>query len=362
MKIGILGTRGIPNRYGGFEQFAEYLSVELVNRGHEVVVYASKSHPLKIDSYKGVSIIRICDPEKYISIAGQFVYDFLSIWHSRKQKFDIILQLGYTSSAMFYPLHPRGVPVVTNMDGLEWKRSKYSYFIKKFLKLSERLAIIQSDFLIADSTEVNKYIETKHNKKSIYIPYGANVIEEFDENVCKEFDVLKHKYSMLIARLEPENNIEMILDGMVVSKSSKFFLVIGNHDTKYGRFIKEKYNKILNILFIGAIYDINKLNSLRFYSNLYFHGHSVGGTNPSLLEAMSSGAFICAHDNSFNRAVLQDDAIYFQTCNDVAKNFLIDKELYPHFRSINKEKIHKYYAWKDIINDYEDFFSKISKM
>lgn len=362
MKIGILGTRGIPNRYGGFEQFAEYLSVELVKRGHEVVVYTSKSHPLKLNSYKGVNIMRIYDPEDYLSTAGQFIYDFLSIWHSRKQNFDVILQLGYTSSAIFYSIHPKGVPVVTNMDGLEWKRSKYSYFVKKFLSLSEKLAVIQSNYLIADSVEIGNYLEKKYRKKPIFIPYGATLAEEANEEICKEFDVQKSRYDMLVARLEPENNIEMILDGVVASKIDRKFLVIGKNETKYGKFLKNKYENYSYISFIGGIYDIKKLNSLRSYSNLYFHGHSVGGTNPSLLEAMGSQAFICAHDNSFNRAVLGDDAMYFKNLQDIASLLSIDKNLYTHFIANNTQKIHSRYNWENIVTSYEDFFRFICKI
>lgn len=363
MKIGILGTRGIPNRYGGFEQFAEYLSVELVNRGHEVVVYTSKSHPLKLNSYKGVKIARIYDPEDYLATTGQFVYDFLSIWHSRGQNFDLILQLGYTSSAIFYRLHPRGVPIVTNMDGLEWKRSKYSYFVKKFLSLSEKLAVMQSDYLIADSVEIGNYLEKKYHKKPTFIPYGATLLEEAaDEELCKEFDVESGKYDMLVARLEPENNIEMILDGVVASKIDRKFLVIGKNETKYGKFLKNRYENYSNILFIGGLYDIKKLNSLRFCCNLYFHGHSVGGTNPSLLEAMGYEAFICAHDNPFNRAVLEDDAMYFKSSQDITSLLSIDKSLYTYFIANNTQKIHSLYNWENIVNSYEDFFRSICKI
>jgi glycosyltransferase involved in cell wall biosynthesis len=362
MKIGILGTRGIPNRYGGFEQFAEHLSVELVKRGHEVVVYTSKSHPLKLNSYKGVSIARIYDPEDYLSTAGQFIYDFLSIWHSRGQKFDLILQLGYTSSAIFYRFHTKDVPIVTNMDGLEWKRSKYSYLVKKFLSLSEKLAVIQSDYLIADSVEIGNYIEKKYYKKPTFIPYGATVAEEVDEEICKEFDLQKNGYDMLVARLEPENNIEMILDGVVASKTDRKFLVIGKNETKYGKFLKNRYEDYSHILFIGGIYDIKKLNSLRSCCNIYFHGHSVGGTNPSLLEAMSSQAFICAHDNPFNRAVLEDDAMYFNNSQDIVELLLLDRNLYTYFISNNTQKIHSRYNWKNIVNSYENFFRSICKV
>lgn len=230
---------------------------------------------------------------------------------------------------------------------------------EKILKLSEKLAVMQSDFLVADSIEIKKYLKSVYAKEPIYIPYGATLTQEADEEVCKEFDLQKSEYDMLVARLEPENNIEMILDGVVTSKTDRKFLVIGKNETKYGKFLKNKYENYSHILFIGGIYDIKKLNSLRFYSNLYFHGHSVGGTNPSLLEAMGSQAFICAHDNPFNRAVLEDDALYFKTSNNIANILSVDKTLYSHFISNNTTKIKKYYNWKHIADCYETFFKGV---
>lgn len=362
MKIGILGTRGIPNRYGGFEQFAQYLSVGLVQRGHEVVVYTSKIHPCKTDFYEGVSLVRICDMEETLGTAGQFIYDFLSIIDSRKHNFDIILQLGYTSSALFYPFHPKGVPVITNMDGMEWKRSKYSSLVQRFLHFSEKLVVRKSDHLIADSTEIQRYLNTKYSKTVTYIPYGSFVSENFDESVCDEFHVKKFNYDMLVARLEPENSIEMILDGVVESQLDRPFLVVGKHETNYGNYLKDKYSNIDTIIFVGGVYDIEKLNSLRFFSNLYFHGHTVGGTNPSLLEAMGSGALICAHHNPFNRVILEEDSFYFSSTSEVAKYLQnIQRSNHKDFILKNKMKIENHYDWDKIIYSYEKIFKSISK-
>ena len=357
MKIAILGTRGIPNHYGGFEQFAEYLSVGLVQRGHEVIVYNSHSHPYQRKTFHGVTIKHIYDPEKYIGTAGQFMYDLLCILDTRKNDYQIVLQLGYTSSSIFFSLHPSKSVLVTNMDGLEWKRTKYSVKVQKFLQWAENLAVAKSDFLISDSIGIQKYLKEKYAKDSVYIPYGSDVITEYDPVICDEFDVREYDYDMLIARLEPENSIEIILEGVAKAKQERPFLVIGKHDTSYGKFLKSKFAYRKKIRFIGALYDKAKLDSLRCFSNLYFHGHTVGGTNPSLLEAMGSSALVCAHNNEFNYAILGQDALYFKKSDDVTYYLeTVTKAEYIAFIENNNTKIKELYGWETIIDQYETLF------
>jgi len=356
MKIAILGTRGIPNHYGGFEQFAEYLSAGLVVRGHDITVYNSHSHPYQGSDFNGVKIKHIYDPENRIGTAGQFIYDLLCILDTRKHDYDIILQLGYTSSSIFFDLHSSKSIVVTNMDGLEWKRTKYSPKVQKFLQWAESLAVKKSHALISDSIGIQNYLKTKYQVESIYIPYGSHVVSEYDEFVCSEYNVTKYGYDMLIARLEPENSIEIILDGVANAKIKRPFLVIGKHETSYGEYLKTKFSEFKHILFVGGVYNKAKLDSLRCFSNLYFHGHTVGGTNPSLLEAMGSNALISANKNEFNSAILGDDALYFTNNDDVSS--LIDsakKEKDLHFLDNNLDKIKNIYEWDTIIDQYEKF-------
>lgn len=358
-KIAILGTRGIPNHYGGFEQFAEYLSVGLAKRGHDVTVYNSHSHPYQASEFNGVKIKHIYDPENKLGTAGQFVYDMLCILDTRKNDFDIILQLGYTSSSVFFDLHPKKSVVVTNMDGLEWKRTKYSAKVQKFLQWAESLGAKKSDFLISDSIGIQNYLKSKYNKDSVYIPYGSYVVDSFDESTCNEYGVEKHNYDMLIARLEPENSIEVILDGVAKSNVKRKFLVIGKHETKYGEYLKNKFQDNTNIIFVGGVYNQSKLDDLRCYSNIYFHGHTVGGTNPSLLEAMGSRALICANNNEFNSAILGDDALYFSSSAGVAEVIQsVYKNEYMRFIDNNVKKIKEIYEWETIIDQYEKFLKK----
>ena len=179
MKIAILGTRGIPNHYGGFEQFADILSQGLVKKGHEITVYCSANHTFQEPEYKGVKLIHKFDPESQIGTIAQFLYDLLCMFHANKQNYDIIYMLGYTSSSIWKRfIFKKKAIIVSNMDGMEWKRSKYSPRVQSFLKQAERLAVKYSDYLVADSIGIQQYLQKKYDKESAYLPYGSYVFEK----------------------------------------------------------------------------------------------------------------------------------------------------------------------------------------
>lgn len=359
MRIAILGTRGIPNNYSGFEQFAEFFSVYLVEKGHAVFVYNSHNHLYQEKTFKGVTIIHQNDPEHKMGTFGQFIYDFNCIMDARKRDFDIILQLGYTSNSIWFFLLPKKPIIITNMDGLEWKRTKYSKPVQQFLKFAERLAAFSSDFLVADSLGIQTYLKEKYNKQSTYIAYGADLFSNPDESIITDYQLSKYKYNMIIARFEPENNLEMVLDGVVLSNNRMKIIVVGNHKTKYGDYLKNRYKDQAQILFLGGIFNLEHLNNLRYFSNLYFHGHSVGGTNPSLLEAMASKALILAHNNSFNKAILKENAFYFSNAEEVKALLLtIKREDYSKLIQTNLETIINEFNWDKINGDYLRLFEK----
>lgn len=359
MKIGILGTRGIPNHYGGFEQFAEFFAVYAAAQGHEVFVYNSHSHPYKNKEFKGVQIIHCYDPENKIGTVGQFIYDLNCILDARKRDFDILLQLGYTSSSIWFSLHPKKSVVITNMDGLEWKRTKYSKKVQKALQVAERLAVKKSDFLISDSIGIQKYINDKYHKQSEYIAYGATNFDNPNPAILTEYQVEKESFNMIMARFEPENNIEMVLEGVALSDDKTPILVIGNHNTKYGSYLKNKFEAFSHIRFLGAVYNLDHLNNLRYYSNLYFHGHTVGGTNPSLLEAMASKALIAAHNNDFNKGVLKENALYFTSAEEVKKILnAIKKSDNLQFVEKNYDAIASAFNWEKINEQYLQLFKQ----
>ena len=358
MKIAILGTRGIPNNYGGFEQNAENLSAYWVKKGHEVVVYNPDEHPYKKDNWNGVKIKHIFAKESKLGIWGTFIYDFLCLKDAISRDFDIILNMGYVPSALFFDLKKRTkAKFVTNMDGLEWKRTKWNKILKKFIRFCEKKAVMLSDALISDNPGIRDYYLMVYDKSSYYIPYGATLFNTPDEKILEDFSLQKFSYYILVARLEPENNIETILDGYTMSRTPEPFIVVGRTNTKFGRYLVRKYRNNHRIKFVGAIYDYKILSTLRWYSKLYFHGHSVGGTNPSLLEAMASNAYIVAHENPFNRYVLGKDAFYFRTPKDVAK---IIKEYTDEFRDVfipnNRRKIKEIYNWDKISEEYIKVF------
>ncbi len=358
LKIGIIGCRGIPNNYGGFEQFAEYLSVGLAGNGHDVTVYNSHKHPFREHIWQGVHIIKRYDPEYLIGTAGQFMYDFNCIIHARTQKFDLILILGYTSSAVWYPFFPKDCLVFMNMDGLEWKRTKYSRLVQQFLLYAEKLAVKHADQCIADSIAIKEYLDTKYGINAHFISYGAEIHAAPDVSLISSFGVMSQEYLLLIARMEPENNIESILEGFRISGTPRILLVIGNTQNKFGSKMVAKYASVVNIHFVGSVYEMATLNALRYHCFLYFHGHSVGGTNPSLLEAMASEALICAHHNQFNQSILGTDAFYFKDHVQVSKVIHDANDSKERMSWIlnNKEKIKKNHSWETIISSYENKF------
>ena len=360
MKIAILGTRGVPNYYGGFEQFAEFFSVYLAEKGHEVYCYNSHNHPFQEKMFNGVHILHQHDPEYKFGTFGQFIYDYNCIMDARKRDFDIILQLGYTSNSIWFFLLPKKSIIITNMDGIEWKRSKYSKPVQQFLKFAERLAAISSDHLVSDSLGIKKFLKERYKKESTYIAYGAHLFDSPQELILNQYGVTKGNYNMIMARFEPENNLDMVLEGVALNTEDKTpILVIGKHDTKYGTYLKNKFKAFSHIRFLGAVYNLEHLNNLRYHCNLYFHGHSVGGTNPSLLEAMASQALVVAHNNDFNKGVLKENAYYFSNPEEVKKIVnAVKKNDNLHFIKNNYQAIANDFNWEKINGDYLQLFEQ----
>ena len=368
MKIAFVSTRGIPNNYGGFEQFAEYISVGMAQRGHEVVVYSPKFHPYQESTYKGVRIKHIYSPETWMgSSVGSFFYDFASLRDAlKKEDFDIIYEAGYTSiipAYIWFNVKKRKRPIfTTNMDGLENKRSKFSPMVRRFLDWEEKMAVKYSHYLIADNMGIHDYYKEKYGKESKFLAYGADIHDDFKAEYLEEFGFKSEEYYILIARLEPENNIVMAIEGYLHSKENgrRPLIVVGKTNTPHGKELVEKYGNERNVEFVGGIYDFKKLDSVRDFSKAYFHGHSVGGTNPSLLEAMAAGCFIFAHDNIFNRAVLKENAFYYLSADKVTEYLnridTIAEGSKIQYTARNIEVIRNEYSWESLIDKHEKYF------
>jgi hypothetical protein len=360
MRVGILGTRGIPNQYGGFEQFAEYFSLRLAKLGIEVSVYNAHHHPNQQTEWNGVHIIHCFDPEFLMGPAGAYLYDLNCILDSRKRGFDIILQLGYATSSPWYGLIPATSGIVTNMDGLEWTRPKYPWPLKWLIRAAERRAVNHSHALVADSPLIRDYFQKRYAITPAYIPYGADILPEPDAEDLRMFDLENDRYYLAIARIQRDNHTEGIIRGYLASGSEIPLVLVGNFDNRYGKMLKKRY-PVENIRYVGTIFHTGQLHALRHFARLYFHGHSAGGTNPSLLEAMASRALICAHDNRFNRLVLGSDAHYFSDDRQLSDIILSDprKSDYQRWLLFNEEKIRIEYPWDRVTDSYLDLFRKV---
>lgn len=362
MKVAILGTRGIPNNYGGFEQCAEYLSLGLVEKGHEVTIYSPDFHPYKEEEYKGVKIIRKSSPQHLFgNSASNFIYDYLCFKDAVRKDFDIILELGLiTSSLSIIFCKHKGKDIVTNLDGLEWKRSKWNKIVQRITKTLERFGVKYSDYLIADNIGIQEYIYNEYKRESEFIAYGTVDIKVPSTSCLKNYGLVENNYLLSIARLEPENNLEMMFDAYIESGIKTPYFVVGNHLTEYGDFLKDKYRKS-NITFLGGIFNKEHLDNIRFYSKFYLHGHSVGGTNPALLEAMAAKTLIIAHDNEFNKSVIDENAFYFNSSTNLSellKNKSLE-ESKEKFVKNNLDKINKVYRWSVVVDQYENYFNRI---
>lgn len=359
MKIAIIGTRGIPNHYGGFEQFVQFFSVMMAARGHEVTVYNSSLHPYKENSYQGVRIVHVRDWEDRLGVFGQFLFDYNAIKHARRQRYEITLQLGYTSSSVWMWLFDKKTKVITNMDGLEWKRSKYSRPVQHFLRQAEKWAAVYSHDLVADNSGVQEHLWMTYKRKATLIEYGAEPVRDTDPAVLQYYKLLPGAYYLVIARMEPENNIDMIIEGYLESGKQEPLVLVGALNTRYAALLLSRYGKHPELRFLDAVFDKSILDSLRSFSRMYFHGHSVGGTNPSLLEAMAAGCAVCAHDNVFNYTILDGTAYYFGSAADITTRIIAGPgPEADSWKEQNKERVRQYYNWELIVSRYESLFLK----
>ena len=318
IRLAILGTRGVPARYGGFETFAEQLATRLVSRGVDVTVYCPADTPKSDATYQGVTLRYILSPA--LGAFSEVVWDVKCFWNARRD-FEVVYMLGV--GAGFAAWIPRlfGAAVWINSDGMEWKRTKWSLLQRMYLAVAEAASVLFASRIVADADTIAEYLRDRYPgvKKISTIAYGADIPATTPERqILNEWKLNPDGYYLIVCRLEPENNVYEILEGFERAKSSLPLVVLGNveNPNAYVRKLLEFGSD--RIRFAGTLFDRDRLNALRYYARAYFHGHSVGGTNPSLLEAMACSNLVIAHDNPFNREVLGDSGLHWSTSDDLA--------------------------------------------
>ena len=353
-KVAVIGTVGIPAKYGGFETLTEYL-VENSNEDFDFTVYCSKpKYKERPKSYKNSRLV-------YLPLEANgkssIPYDALSIIHALFYA-DVLLVLG-VSGAFLLPFVKffTKKKIVTNIDGLEWKRDKWGGLAKKYLKKQEAIAVKYSHEVVADNQGIVDHVSASYNAKSNLIAYGGDHVFKtiLEEQTRNEYNI-PEQYAFKVCRIEPENNIEIILEAF--SKSNMPLVLVGNWDNSdFGKRLRSSYTQS-NLWLLDPIYDQQKLNELRSNCKLYVHGHSAGGTNPSLVEAMNLGLPIIAFDVNYNKFTTANKAIYFKSAEDLAEKLsAIEKEnQLGTVATMMKEIATKEYTWQVISNKYKALF------
>ncbi len=353
-KVAIIGTQGVPAKYGGFESLVENLLGDNCPEDIEYTVFCSgKDMHERLVNYKGAKL-------KYIPLKANGIqsvpYDILSLCKVLKG-YNVILVLG-VSGCLFLPVFSilNSKKLIINIDGMEYKRDKWGKFAKKILKMSEAMAVRYADIIITDNKAIQEYVADEYGKESKLIAYGGDHVvrslpEGYAESILKRYDLKTNDYAIAICRIEPENNCELVLEAF--SKSDKALVYIGNWDhSEYSKQLRYKFSKYPNIKMLDAIYDLDVLYALRSNAKIYVHGHSAGGTNPSLVEAMFFGIPILSYDVVFNRATTKDQAYYFKN----SKELLDTIERTDLDGSPMKEIAEKHYTWKAISAQYAELY------
>jgi len=315
-KTAIVGTVGIPASYGGFETLAENL-VEFHERkklpGNLIVYCSSKDCPSRPDTHSGAELA-------YVNLSANgpvsVLYDAISLLSAVRRRCDVILLLG-VSGAFALPLVRAlsRATIITNVDGVEWKREKWKGFARWWLKKSERWAVRFSHHVVADNGGIAAHVAAMYEEDCKVIAYGGDHAVQVSARPYKGAQ-LPQAYALALCRIEPENNVAMILEAF--SRSVTPLVFIGNWDkSDYGRRLKEQYEKDPSITLLDPIYDVGILRSIRANASIYVHGHSAGGTNPSLVEMMHFGLPVYAYDCTYNRFTTEDRAMFFSTAREL---------------------------------------------
>lgn len=353
-RVAILGTQGVPAKYGGFETLVENIIGDNCSDNIEYTVFCSgKDMPERLPEYKGAKL-------KYVNFRANGVqsipYDIVSMMHSMRG-YDTIMVLG-VSGCIFLPflkLFSRS-KIIVNIDGLEHRRAKWKGWVRRFLKLSESIAIRYADMTIADNRGIQDYVSHVYNKEAQLVTYGGNhvlvdVSKERETEILEKYSLKKNEYHMSLCRIEPENNCHLTLEAF--SKSNEKLIFIGNwQHNGYSKKLKEQYSGYDNIMLLDSIYDLDILYALRKNTKCYIHGHSAGGTNPSLVEAMFFGRPVLAFNIVYNRETTHHKAKYYQNSKELLRYI----ENIPDNGNKMSQVAWRYYTWKRVAKEYEALY------
>jgi len=317
----ILGCRGVPAAHGGFETFAAHLAPYLARRGWDVEVACQEegSGPITFDQWQGVRRVRI--PVSGTGPTSTVAFDLRSVRYALRCN-RLVLLLGYNTAIFAAALRLRGVPVVVNMDGLEWKRTKWSPPIRAWLWAMERVACSIGSHLIADHPVIADHLATRVSRRKIStIGYCADAVHQAEDGPVRAQGLNPGAYGLVVARPEPENSLLEIVTAHRLSGSDSPLAVLGTYRDEHPYHRQVRGAAAPNVRFLGAIYDKTALEALRFHARFYVHGHQVGGTNPSLVEALAVGSPVLAHDNPFNRWVAGPGMLFFDSIEACTAQF-----------------------------------------
>ena len=354
-KVAVVGIMGVPAKYGGFETLVENIIGENASENIQYTIFCSKKSYLERPvSYKGAHL-------KYVPLKANGIqstpYDILSLMKC-VLGYDVIVILG-VSGCLFLPIfrlffHKK---LIDNIDGLEHKREKWSSFAKKFLLYSEKMAVKYADVVVADNKGIKNYVCETYHKEPVLIAYGGDHVNrevgpEYEKKLLQKYGLENIDYVFSVCRVEPENNCHHILEAF--AKSGKRVVFVGNFEhSEYAVSLKEKYKNVPNIQILGAIYDLDVLYVLRKNCRWYVHGHSAGGTNPSLVEAMHFGRTIFAYDVVYNRETTHNKAFYWQTQEQLLS---LLNDSHNECGEAMKEIAQREYRWKKIAKEYEALY------
>lgn len=364
LTIAMVGTRGVPAAYGGFETAIEEVGRRLADRGHDVVVYTRGSEHRERE-YLGMCVVHLpAIPVKQIETLSHTGLSVLHLLFRRRP--DATFVFNAANSPFLPLLRMRRAPVALHMDGLEWRRSKWGARGKAYYRWAEQFGVRTADALIADAPGIADYYRHQFDVPTELIRYGAPILEGRPERSVAEMDLTPDGYHLVVARFEPENHVREIVEGYSASDATLPLVVVGSapYSAEYTQQIQRIADGDDRIRLVGAVYDQELLDALYANARTYLHGHSVGGTNPSLLRAMGAGTAVIGFDVPFNREVLDGNGWFFADAADVATQVVAaeaDPALTTSRAEIVQEIARTRFRWEDVADEYEALAHRLAE-